>query len=416
MSTNNITKLNNGLIILSDNMSNLESITLNILVKVGSRNEEKSLNGITHFLEHMAFKGTTTRTAQDIAEEFDSIGGYFNAYTSRESTIYSVKVLKEDIETAIDIIADIIQNSTFLQSELEKELNVILQEIAGSIDSPDDMIFDLWQEIAYPDQALGRSILGTEEVIKKFNTKTVRDYISKHYSYSNIIISAVGNLDHSKIVKIIEEKFSNLNNINNNYIEKASYVGGFKHITRDLEQSHLILGYKAFSYSSKYFYPMHIFSTALGGGMSSRLFQEIREKRGLAYSIGSFFSGYCDDGTFGVYVSAEDEKLNEIVDITRNQIFDMANNITQTEIERAFIQLKANILMSQESASAKAEEIARSMAFYGRIISTQEMIEELQNVTKEHIRSTIEKIISSKPTLTTIGNKNLEDSYSKLIA
>ncbi|MBM5782894.1 MAG: insulinase family protein, partial [Pelagibacterales bacterium] len=281
MSEQNIVTLKNGLRIAADEMKDVETVSIGVFVNTGSRNESPEINGISHFLEHMAFKGTKKRTARQIAEEFEEIGGRINAYTSKEKTVYYVKVLKQHAEFAVEFLSDILQNSTFDKVELEKERGVILQEIAMTNDTPDDIIFDYFQETAYPNQALGRSILGPVKNIKKFNSQHFKDYIGQQYNYSNMALVAAGAIKEKDLVKYGEKYFNSLGKSKIKLAEAGKYKGGDFRKEKKLEQINLVIGFKGFSYNDPQYYKSQILAMILGGGMSSRLFQEVRENRGL---------------------------------------------------------------------------------------------------------------------------------------
>lgn len=396
----------NGLRVLTDHMTGIETVSISVLIKTGSRYEEEKYNGISHFLEHMAFKGTNTRTARQIAEEFDMIGGKFNAYTSREKTVYHAKVLKEDWQKALDIIADIIQNSTFDQKELDSERNVILQEIAQTNDAPDDIVFDYFQEVAFPKQPIGRSILGKEGFIKSVTRDDFFRYVGERYGYRNTIISAAGSLDHDKFTEHAFSKFNNLSTQSIDVYEPAFYVGGDTRVKRDLEQVHLVIGFSGLSYVHPNYYDIQVLSMVVGGGMSSRLFQEIREKRGLAYHISAFNSSYSDCGIFGVYSATSEDKVNELLDATASELHDMVTSISEDEVQRAKAQLKASVLMAKESSMARAEKMASNYAVFGRFVPIYEIISKIDAVSTESLRSVMNKILiqDRKLTFSSIGN------------
>ena len=416
MSTINYIKHDNGLVVATDRAEDFESVTLSILVKSGSRNENKQNNGISHFLEHMAFKGTATRTAQDIAEEFDMIGGYFNAYTSRTSTVYYAKVLKNDLEKALDIITDILLNSTFAKEELEKERQVIFQELCMTKDTPDDIVFDYFQETAFKNQPLGRSILGTEEFIKNLKREELLSYFKNHYSTQNTIISAAGNFDSGQFNNLISDRFANFHNTNVKQYEKGSYTGGELHVHKDLEQVQFLLGFEGVAYLDKDFYDTQILSIILGGGMSSRLFQEIREKRGLVYNISSYSTSYSDCGIFGVYSALDPANVNILIDLIANELFNITDKINEKEIMRAKAQIKSSLLMSMESTTARAKKLCNNFAMFGRYISNEEILEKINNVTSQSLQKVAKKIISNNNiTITTLGNVANIYSYNKIV-
>lgn len=413
----NITKTTDNLVIATDQMNDVETIAVSVLVKTGSRDERKKENGISHFLEHMAFKGTENRTARQIAEEFDMIGGHFNAYTSKEKTVYYAKVLKDNIETAVDILSDIIQHSVFIEKELERERQVILQELAMTRDTPDDIIFDYFQETAFPDQAIGRPILGTERFINAVTRADIIDYVNRKYSYDNMIVTAAGNVTHDRFLGLVEEKFTRLPKKAKKNTFPSLYKGGDKRVQKDLEQVHIILGFEGVSYLSDDFYKQQILSLILGGGMSSRLFQEIREKRGLAYSISSYTSSYFDSGIFGIYSGVDKKNVNELLDVVSEQLYLTSKSINENELKRAKAQVKAALLMSQESSVARAEKLSSNYATFKRYVSIKEILEKINVIDINAIQDMIKSILTSKNSLTfaTIGNVDSIYNYDTLV-
>ncbi|WHA05536.1 insulinase family protein [Candidatus Bandiella numerosa] len=406
----------NGLTVATDTASDFESITVSVLVKNGSRNENQQNNGISHFLEHMAFKGTSTRTARDIAEEFDMIGGYFNAYTSRTSTVYYAKVLKDDLEKATDILTDIILNSTFAKEELEKEREVILQELCMTRDTPDDIVFDYFQETAFKDQPLGRSILGTEEFIKKLSREELCDYFKNQYSTKNTIISAAGNFDADKFNDMVDDRFKNFQTKSVSKYEKANYSGGELRVSKDLEQNQFLMGFEGLSYLDENFYDLQILAIILGGGMSSRLFQEIREKRGLVYNISAFSSSYSDCGIFGIHSALDSKNINLLIDLIIQELLSVTEKIDDMEIERAKAQVRSNLLMSMESTTSRAKKLCNNFAMFGRYISNDEILKKVNDVSVGSLKKIARQILSNNNiTITTLGNVANICSYNKII-
>jgi len=409
--------LENGLTIATDTMDNIESVAVSVLIKSGSRSEVKENNGISHFLEHMAFKGTKTRTAKSIAEEFDNIGGYFNAYTSREKTVYYTKILKEDVHIAVDILADILQNSTYSEEEMEKERGVIIQEIAQTEDTPDDLIFDHFQETAYPDQPFGRSILGTVDFIKGVTRNQVIDFVDSQYHYNNLIVAGAGNLNPEVFNKLITEKFVKFSKQSPTNVEVARYVGGERRTIRDLEQVHVLIGIKALSYLDPDYYTQQVLSIIAGGGMSSRLFQEVREKRGLAYTVSSFTSSYSDSGIFGVYSGTAENNANELIEVVCAELLKLTHDVRSEELMRAKAQVRASLLMSQESSVSRAEKLAGNYAAYGRYIPTTEVIEKIEAIELKDITKLAARILGQKtsPTFITIGKVDKVYTLSDIV-
>lgn len=411
-----IVTLPNGLRLACDEMKDIETVSVGVFVNTGSRNEVSSNNGISHFLEHMAFKGTKTRNAKQIAEEFEGIGGRINAYTSKEKTVYYAKVLKKHAEFAVEFLSDILQNSVFDEVELEKERGVILQEIAMTNDTPDDIIFDHFQEVAYPSQALGRSILGPVKNIKKFNQTHFFDYIKKQYNYKNIAVVASGAIKETDLVKWSEKYFISLGESKIKAPESAKYEGGIFRKEKKLEQVNLIIGFDGLSYLDKNYYLAQILAMVLGGGMSSRLFQEIRENRGLAYSIYAFNYAYSDSGIFGIYAGTTPEKTNELIDATCQEVRKICKKISDKEIQRVRTQFEASLLMAKESSSSRMQRIGSEILAHNRLISDEEVLKEILAIEKSEITKLAEEIFSSpKSTFAAIGKLKEVKNYENLL-
>src|SRR3989338_9239048 len=397
------TTLDNGLRIITDDIPGILSATVGLWVEVGARYESPEVNGISHFLEHMAFKGTTTRTAKQIAEEIESVVGHLNAYTSKENTAYHARVLEHDVPLALEIIADIIQNSTFDPSEVNRERHVILQEIGQTQDTPDDIIFDYFQETAFPNHSLGRPILGSPDNVRRIQQDDLKTYMSQEYSSSRMIFAATGAINHEKIVELCQKHFSQLSNHETKTYDKSSYRGGHFYENRKLEQIHLVLGFESCPYGHPDYYPLSVFSSLLGGGMSSRLFQEVREKRGLVYSVYSFNTAFRDSGIFGIYAGTGEAQVGELLPTIRNVLADFPQTLEDKEIARSKAQLKAAILMSLESTSSRCEQLAQQMMIYKRPIPPQEIIEKVNAVTRENLIGVAQKLLANNPTFVAIG-------------
>src|SRR5437870_1056841 len=337
--TTQLSTLTNGLRVATDRVDTVDTVSLGIWIDVGTRHEPAEINGVAHFLEHMAFKGTERRSALAIAEEIEAVGGHLNAYTSRESTAYYAKVLKEDIPLALDILSDILQYSTFDQEELERERTVILQEIGQANDTPDDIIFDHFQECAYPDQAMGRPVLGSPDIIRELRRDAVVGYLRDHYGARKMVLAAAGNLEHGRLVDLAERLLSDLPAERPASTEAARYTGGDRREERDLEQLHLVLGFPGVVLGDPDYYAASVLSTAFGGGMSSRLFQEIREKRGLVYAIQSFVHGYRDGGLFGIYAGTGEAEAAELVPALCEQTLQLEAGLSLVELNRAKAQM-----------------------------------------------------------------------------
>ncbi len=391
------TTLSNGFRIVTEHMPGLQSASLGIWVSAGGRNEEVAQNGIAHFLEHMAFKGTTTRTALQIAEAIEDVGGYINAYTSREVTAYYTRVLKDDTALALDVIADILLNPIFDPQEIEIERGVILQEIGQSLDTPDDVVFDWLQEKAYPEQALGRTILGPPERVRKFNREDFERFVKQHYGPGNMVLSAAGAVDHDEIVKQAEALVGHLPARPALVAESAKFQGGEARQDKSLEQVHFALAFESPGYRDPEFYTAQINSIALGGGMSSRLFQEIREKRGLCYSIFAQSGAYADTGMTTIYAGTSGDDVNELAMITIDEMKRAADDMTEVEINRARTQMKAGLLMGLESSSSRAERMARMVQIWGKVPAIEETVAKIDAVTAQDVRAFAGKLSTVQP-------------------
>jgi predicted Zn-dependent peptidase len=351
--------------VASERLPHVETVSLAINVDVGARFETPEQHGISHLLEHMAFKGTSTRSAQQIAEAFDDIGGQLNAFTSHEHTVYYAKILKDDLAFAAEVLCDILQDSTFDADELAKEQQVILQELAMHHDTPDDLVFDQFQSVAFPSQALGRSILGTAEYITRHSSADLKSFIAQYYHPSRMVVSAAGAVDHDALVRLME-KLLHLSGQSDIYTPQAGhYQGGADVVRKKLEQLQLVIGVEGIAQRDSRYYQSQILSTILGGGMSSRLFQEIREKRGLVYSIQSFIASYSDCGLFAIYAATGEKESAELLPVVCDELSNIRHSITAAELQRAKQQHKATLLMARESTSTLAEWIGRHLLHYG---------------------------------------------------
>jgi len=396
--------LDGGIRVVSDRMEWVESVSIGVWVNAGARNENESNNGVSHLLEHMAFKGTERRTSLEIATEIENVGGHLNAYTSREATVYYATVLKEDIDLALDIISDIVLNSVFDEEELDRERRVVLQEIGQANDTPDDIIFDLFQETAYPDQPLGRPILGTAGVVRQMPRQMLVDYIATQYGGDRMVLAAAGNLDPEDLFRRVQKKFANITASSAQPPIAGQYIGGNRRDIRDLEQAHLLLGFEGIGFSDDDYYPLAVLSTALGGGMSSRLFQEIREKRGLVYSIYTFASAFTDGGLFGLYAGTGEGQIDELIKAVSGELKRVTEDLLDDiELARSRAQIKAGVLMSLESTSTRAERLARHLIIYDRILTVEELSNRIDSVSAEDIRRVAGRLLSSPLTVAAIG-------------
>jgi predicted Zn-dependent peptidase len=381
-----ITRLPSGLTVASDPMPHLMSTALGVWVNCGSRHETPAECGLSHMLEHMAFKGTQRRSARDIATEIESVGGDLNAYTGREQTAFHSRVLKEDTDLALDITADILLNPVFDEAELASERDVIIQEIGQTRDTPDDLVFDFLQEACFPHQALGRPIFGSEQTVAGFSRGDVVDYMAKHYRAGAMILAGSGAVDHEKLVEAGQVLFAKLGQGSEHEFEPARFEGGEITAGEELEQAHLAFAFAGVGSSDPDAFTAQVFSTALGGGMSSRLFQEAREKRGLCYSIYAFSHSYRDTGVVGIYSGTSESKAGEIAPLVAAEMEAMVRDTTEEEIARARAQLKASLLMGLELPHARCEMIASHLYAYGRVLSTEELVQRIDAVDAQAVK------------------------------
>jgi predicted Zn-dependent peptidase len=398
-----LTTLANGLRVVTERMPGIASASVGVWVLAGGRHEAAEQNGIAHFLEHMAFKGTTRRSAFQIAEEIEDVGGYINAYTSREVTAYYARVLEADVPLGLDVIADIVLNPVFDPKEIEVERHVILQEIGQALDTPDDIIFDWLQEAAFPDQPIGRTILGPAERIAAFGREDLTRFVTQHYSPDRMILSAAGAVDHDRIVADAERIFGHLAVAADRAIAPAHWHGREKREVRDLEQVHFALGLVGPSIRAEDFYPAQVYTTALGGGMSSRLFQRIREERGLCYSIYAQAGAYDDTGMITIYAGTSEEEIGELATLTIDELKRSAEDMTEAEIARARAQMKAGLLMGLESPSSRAERMARSLAIWGRVPSVEENTAKIEGVSRTDVLAFAENLTQATSALALYG-------------
>jgi predicted Zn-dependent peptidase len=381
-----LTTLPNGFRIVTEHMPGLKSASIGIWVMAGGRHETAAQNGIAHFLEHMAFKGTARRTSLQIAEEIEDVGGYINAYTSREMTAYYARVLAADVGLALDVIGDIVLNPAFAPAEIEVERGVILQEIGQSLDTPDDIIFDWLQEVSYPAQAFGRTILGPEDRVSAFTRADFQGFVAAHYGPAQLILSAAGAVDHDAIVAQASAIFGALAPRPAQMFEPARFTGAMRREVKKLEQVHFAMAFDAPSYRHPDVHAAQIYATVMGGGMSSRLFQKIREERGLCYSIFAQSGAYEDAGQITLYAGTSAGDIKSLMMLCADELKRAADDISAAELMRARAQIKAGMLMGLESPSSRAERIARLLAIYGRVPDIDESVAKIDAVTLDDLR------------------------------
>ena len=412
-----ISRLSNGLTIVTDPMPQLESAALGVWVNAGGRNETKSVMGISHMLEHMAFKGTERRSARDIAEEMESVGGFLNAYTSREQTAFHARVLKADVPLALDILADILTSPTFEQGELERERQVVLQEIGQARDTPDDIIFDHLQATIYPNQPVGWPILGEDETVSAFTRDNLRSYMQANYLAGGMTLVASGAVTHEAIVRLAEDKFGSLRPGQTPAPVPARWVGGELRKSDDLEQTHMAFAFPGLAQADPDIYAAQVYVTALGGGMSSRLFQEVREKRGLCYSIYAFAQSANDSGVIGIYTGTAEMEAGQIAPVIAGEMAALAQSATEAEVARAKAQLKSGLLMGLERPMTRAEQIAGQMFSYGRVLSLDELTTRLEEVDVAAVRRFGSRLMSSvRPAVAALGPVGHIENYETFAA
>ncbi|WP_420959810.1 M16 family metallopeptidase [Brucella sp. IR073] len=400
-----VSRLPNGLTIATEAMPNVESVALGIWVKAGSRNEANDQHGIAHLLEHMAFKGTENRTAWQIATDIENVGGEINAATSVETTSYYARVLRNDVPLAIDILSDILTSSKFDADELEREKHVIMQEIGAAHDTPDDIVFDRFTETAFRHQPVGRAILGEPETVEAFTSADLRTYMEQQYSADRMVVTAAGAINHDDFVREVETRLGGFRPHSTGPLpDLAHYVGGDFREHRDLMDAQVLIGFEGRAYHVRDFYASQILAMALGGGMSSRLFQEVREKRGLCYSVYAFHWGFSDTGLFGIHAATGRDDLTELVPVILNELHEASQNISEEEVNRARAQYRASLLMSQESVASRAGQIARQILLYGRPVTNDELLDRLSHITAERLTDLAGRLfLDTRPTVAAVG-------------
>lgn len=386
--------LENGIPVVMEPLDNVRAVAVGVWVKVGSRYEHADKNGISHFLEHMFFKGTRKRTTKDIAVDNDSMGGDLNAFTSRENTAFYIKVLDEYLDKGVELLADIFVNSVFPEDELEKEKKIVKEEIKMVEDTPDDYIHDLFNATVWGQTPLGQSILGRRETVAAFTRDDVMAHIRRYYGTRDIVISCAGTFSPDRMVGILGKRFGGLRR--GSEPKKGSppdFRKDVKVFTKDLSEAHICIGVPGLSQVSEERYVFFLLNTILGAGVSSRLFQEIRERRGLAYSVYSFTSSYIDTGLWGVYAGVSRKKIAEAAEVIVGEMLTLAETLTDNELERAKKHLKGNLILGLESTSSRMHNIARQEINFGRYISTEEIIRSVEQVTMAQVKDLANRLI-----------------------
>jgi predicted Zn-dependent peptidase len=399
-----VTRLSSGLSVVTDRMPHLESAALGVWVGAGSRDERPDEHGISHLLEHMAFKGTKRRNARQIAEAIEAVGGDLNAATSVETTGYFARVLKADVPLALDVLSDILSEPVFDPEELRREQNVIVQEIGATEDAPDDLVFDRLQEVAFPKQPVGRSILGTPETVRSFNATKLRAYLTRNYRAPDMLVVAAGAVDHQQIVAEVEKRFASFTGPVGPEPQPAQFAGGTRVESRDLEQVHIAMALHGVPVRDPQLFSLQVFTSALGGGMSSRLFQEVREIRGLCYSIHAFHMPYTDTGLFALYAGTDETDAPELMRVVIDQIGNATETLNEAEVNRAKAQMKAGLLMALESSESRIGQLARQMLAYGRPIPLDEIVAKVDAVTVESAREAGRALVErGRPAIAALG-------------
>ena len=413
------TVLPNGVRIITEEIEHVRSAAIGIWVGAGTRDEREGYEGISHFLEHMFFKGTTNRSARDLAESLEAVGGQLNAFTTKEYTCYFAKILDEDLDLAIDVLSDMFFCSLFDETEIEKEKNVVIEEIKMYEDSPDELIHDLFSEHVWNDHPLGKPILGTKESIRSLNRDKIMVYISEHYAPDNVVISVAGKIKHDDIVKKLAVQFGSFQRGGRRVLEQTpSGRTVERYQKKETEQMHIILGVPGLGQDDEDIYAMHVFNNILGGGLSSRLFQKIREQRGLAYSVYSYHSTYVDTGLFAVYAGTSPNNTQEVIECILTELNDLKQNgITARELERTKAQIKGSLYLGLESVSSRMSRLGKTELTYNRVLLPEEVIEKMAQVTLDDVKRLIGRLWQKeKISILTLGPSGHEAVLKDLLA
>jgi predicted Zn-dependent peptidase len=398
-----ITSLPTGLAVVTETTPHVKTAAIGVFVGAGSRYERAGEHGLSHFIEHMAFKGTRRRSARDIAETIENVGGDLNAETGVERTSYFARVLGNDTELALDVIGDLLTNSVFDPEELKREKNVVLQEIGAVEDTPDDLVFDLVTATAWPNQPIGRPILGTREGVEAFDRAAIDQYLGRRYSAGATVVAAAGAVSHDHILALAQSRLEGLPAAPAPAEGQAAYTGGETKVKRRLEQTHIVVGFEGRRANAPDHDAAQVFAAAVGGGMSSRLFQEVREKRGLAYSIYGFHWDFIDTGLFGFYAGSADRDVAEVVAASLDCLGEAAHGLEEAEIRRAKAQMKVSLVTALEQPGARVHQLSRQMQIYGRTLSFDEMLARVDAITAEDVRKTGAAMLRSSPAVAVIG-------------
>ena len=407
------TVLPGGLRVITESLPAVRSVALGIWVGVGSRDEDVRHEGATHYLEHLLFKGTKRRTALEISSEMDAAGGEMNAFTTKEYTCYYARVLDADLPLAADILSDMVTNSLISPQDVDAERNVVLEEIAMNDDDPTDTVHEAFAAHLFGDTPLGRPVLGSVESINAITRDQIYEHYLAKYGPEHLVVAAAGSLDHDELVDQVRQTFGDVlqgqvepaaPRLSGEYAKPGLGPGsGLRLVSRGIEQANLVLGCQGLSRNDDRRYALGVLNAALGGGMSSRLFQEIREKRGLVYSIYSFTAPFMDGGLFGIYAGTGEDEAAELVPVALEELARVQLDANETEVRRARTQLKASLLMSLESTGSRCEQLARQIQVFGRVIPTAETVAKIDAVTVEDVRRAAARIFRGRPTLAAMG-------------
>ena len=401
--------LDNGLRILTERMTQVRSISIGVWLTRGSRHETAERSGIAHFVEHMLFKGTATRSAEDIAQQIDSIGGQLDAFTAKEYASYYIKVLDEHLPLAIDILSDIVRNPAFAPDDIQREKKVVLEEIKMVEDTPDDLVHELFTQGFWENHPLGRPILGTPETVESFGDESLRRYFRGAYTAKNLIISAVGNLEHDRVRDLVNEKFGSLVEPGESFQDVApTVVPKILVRNKELEQSHLCVGVSSYPQNHDERYSSYVLNTLLGGSMSSRLFQNVREKRGLAYAVFSGLSAYRDAGSFTVYAGCSNEAVGEVIDLIVEELRGVKQSpVSDAELQRSKDHLKGSLMLSLENTASRMSHLARQEIYFDRQFGLDETLQGIERVTAEDVQRVASDLFrNGSLAATVLGNVN----------
>lgn len=402
-----ITTLDNGVRVVSEMVPYVQSASVGLWVGVGARDEEDRIRGISHFIEHMLFKGTQQRSAREIADAIESRGGHLNAFTGKEATCYETRVLADDVALSVDILTDMLLRSLFDPEEMEREKRVVIEEIKMYEDTPEELVHDVFEQTLFSTHPLGKSIIGTEKTVSSISRDDITGYIAHRYRPDRIVVSAAGNLEHKELVKLAEKALGNLEGCAPERVTKAPKPSGkSKQIRkRDVEQIHFVMGTTGYSKLDKNRYSLSIMNNVLGGNMSSRLFQEIREKRGLAYSIGSYGRSYADGGFFCVYGGTSPTTYEQVLELTRAEFANLRKNgLTDDELNKAKTQVRGALVLGLESMAARMNRYGESLLAYGRVIPITEVLAEYDAVTHDSIAAVANQVLDeTHTTLAAVG-------------